>query len=80
VGTSRLLFEEVSGEKLLLSEEAEQLKILLKREIEKLDIELKAKVTSALKQETEKYNYLRKVEYQIILYFQSALFRYKKKR
>jgi hypothetical protein len=46
VGTSRLLFEEVSGEKLLLSEEAEQLKILLKREIQKLDGELKAKVRS----------------------------------
>jgi hypothetical protein len=44
VGTSRLLFEEVSGEKLLLSEEAEQLKILLKREIQKLDGELRAKV------------------------------------
>jgi hypothetical protein len=46
VGTSRLLFEEVSGEKLLLSEEAEQLKILLKREIQKLDGELRAKVRS----------------------------------
>ncbi len=46
MGTSRLLFEEVSGEKLLLSEEAEQLKILLKREIQKLDGELRAKVRS----------------------------------
>ena len=44
VGTSRLLFEEVSGEKLLLSEEAEQLKLVLKREIQKLEAELRAKV------------------------------------